>query len=110
MANTHSLQLVRASSQYAQAADSSSLSVTGNLTIEFWVKCTTLPAIGIGCPMVFKGDYNTHNSYQTYYYNNAGTPQLAMTFFGADGNTSIAELYINDWDMVSFGFCPYPSK
>ena len=41
-ANTNSLALVAASSQYAYAADSTSLSVTGDLTLELWVKFETL--------------------------------------------------------------------
>lgn len=39
-----SLSLVRASSQYASAADSVSLSVTAALTIETWVYFTSLPS------------------------------------------------------------------
>lgn len=88
MANSHSLQLVRASGQYAQAADSASLSITGDITMECWVKCTTLPGSGVGCPMIFKGDYNTHNSYQLYYLNNAGTPKICTRIFSTDGNSN----------------------
>lgn len=43
MANSHSLILSSASSQYAEAADSTSLSITGDFTLELWVKFTTLP-------------------------------------------------------------------
>ena len=89
MANTHSLALVRASSQYAQAVDSASLSVTGNLTMECWVMCDVLPGSGIGCPMIFKGDYNTNNSYQLYYLNNGGTPQIVCTIFSGAGNANL---------------------
>ena len=39
--NTHRAQLVRAQSQYFSAADSPSLSITGDLTIEAWVKDQT---------------------------------------------------------------------
>ena len=38
MANTHSLDLELGSSQYASRADTVSLSITGNLTIECWIK------------------------------------------------------------------------
>lgn len=38
MANTHSADLERSSSQYFTAADSASLSVTGNATWEAWIK------------------------------------------------------------------------
>ena len=40
--NTHRAALVRASSQYFSAADSTSLSITGDLTAELWVKPTSL--------------------------------------------------------------------
>lgn len=38
MANTHSLDLETSSSQFASRADTASLSVTGDMTIEAWVK------------------------------------------------------------------------
>lgn len=44
--NTHSISLTAASSQYAEAADSASLSVTGDLTLEAYIKPTTLPTSG----------------------------------------------------------------
>ena len=45
MANTHSLDLELSSSQYATAADSASTSITGNLTLEAWVKLEQLPSV-----------------------------------------------------------------
>ncbi len=44
MANTHSLDLELSSSQYAWAPDSTSLSITGDITIEFWIKFEQLPS------------------------------------------------------------------
>lgn len=41
---SHSIDLERGSTQYLTAADSASLSVTGDLTIEAWVKMESLPA------------------------------------------------------------------
>jgi hypothetical protein len=41
MANTHSLDLERDSSQFADRADNASLSITGNLSIAMWVKRET---------------------------------------------------------------------
>lgn len=88
MANTHSLLLTRSSGQYAQASDSASLSVTGDLTIELWVKVGTAPGSGIGCPLVFKGNYNDHNSYQFFYMNEGGTMKLVGNIFSTDGNSN----------------------
>ena len=54
--NTASLLLASASSMYATAADSSSLSVTGNLTLEAYFKATTLPTIGNSMTLMGKWD------------------------------------------------------
>lgn len=45
-ANTHAATLVRSSNQYFSAPDSPSLSVTGDLTIEAWVKLASQPSSG----------------------------------------------------------------
>lgn len=42
MANTHSIALATASSQYLSVADTASLSITGDLTLEMWVKFESL--------------------------------------------------------------------
>jgi len=53
-ASTKAVQLTAASSQYLRASDSASLSHTGNFTIEFWVKFTTLPASAAAMALVTK--------------------------------------------------------
>lgn len=83
--------LAKSSSQYLTAADSVSLSVTGNLTIEGWFKITTLPGSGVGVPLVFKGDYNTDNSYQLMYLNDGGTPKIHMRIFATAGNANFCD-------------------
>lgn len=85
---TKSVLLAKASSQYLTAADSTSLSVTGDLTIEGWFKITSLPSSGTATPMVFKGDYNIHNQYQLMYLNEGGTPKIFVRIFASDGNTN----------------------
>ena len=54
--NTYSLSVASASSMYATAADSASLSVTGNLTLEAYFKATTLPASGSTMTLIGKWD------------------------------------------------------
>ena len=44
MANTHSLDLELGNSQYASRADTASLSITGDITIEAWIKLEQLPS------------------------------------------------------------------
>lgn len=45
MANTASIDLELSSSQYATAADSASTSITGDLTLEAWIKLEQLPSV-----------------------------------------------------------------
>lgn len=54
--NTYSLSVASASSMYATAADSASLSVTGNLTLEAYFKATTLPSSGNSMTLIGKWD------------------------------------------------------
>jgi hypothetical protein len=54
--NTNSLSVLAASSMYATAADSASLSVTGNLTLETYFKATTLPTVGNSMTLIGKWD------------------------------------------------------
>lgn len=62
--NTASILLASASSMYASAADSASLSVTGNLTLETYFKLNSLPAVGSSMTLIGKWDENAnHRSY-----------------------------------------------
>ncbi len=54
--NTYSLAVAAASSMYATAANSASLQITGNLTLEAYFKATTVPAIGSSMTLVGKWD------------------------------------------------------
>lgn len=54
--NTNSVTFVAASSQYADRADTASLSITGDLTLEAYFKLTTLPAVGSSMTLVSKWD------------------------------------------------------
>lgn len=62
--NTASILLTSASSMYGHAADSASLSITSDLTLETYFKATTLPAVGSSMTLVAKWDESTnHRSY-----------------------------------------------
>ncbi len=54
--NTASLALISASSQYATAADSASLSITGNLTLEAYFYLNSLPTVGNSMSLIAKWD------------------------------------------------------
>ncbi len=61
MANTHSLDLEASSSQYAYITDANQtgLDITGDFTIEFWLKLETLPPDGTTYFFVTKDDTST---------------------------------------------------
>ena len=95
MANTHSATLVRASSQYFSAADSASLSLSGNFTFEAWVKITTAPTSGQQFAIINKDDNGSNRSYSLWYNNSGGTLQLSATLFGSSYS------YPNDYVNVT---------
>ncbi len=76
-ANTHSIDLESTSSQYLTAADSASLSVTGNLTLETWVKFESLPSSGSAMHFITKTTLTGDNrSWRFNLYNSSGTYQF----------------------------------
>ncbi|MBI2639308.1 MAG: LamG domain-containing protein [Candidatus Sungbacteria bacterium] len=84
--NTYSIDLESGSSQYLTAADSASLSVTGNLTLETWVKFESLPPEGRAMQFISKMTLTgNQRSWRFNLYNNTTTYQLK---FEADSNCS----------------------
>src|SRR3990170_2884133 len=65
--NTASLDLESGSSQYATAADSASLSITGDITLETWRKPETLPTAGN--EMVLISKWNEASDQRSYKWN-----------------------------------------
>lgn len=71
--NTYSLGLISASSQSADAADSASLSVTSDLTLEAYFYLNSLPAIGSSMTLIGKWDESgTLMSYKMDIYGVSG--------------------------------------
>ena len=54
--NTASIDLESGSSMYAYSADTASLSITGNISLEAWVKPESLPASGSSMTLISKWD------------------------------------------------------
>src|SRR3990167_3308618 len=84
--NTHSLDLEASSSQYATAADSASLSITGDITLEANVKAESLPAAGADMGIISKWNGNSdERSYMMSVYGISG-------YFGdgSDGTLTIS--------------------
>lgn len=65
MANTQSLNLEKASSQYAYKTDSASLSITGDISIEAWIKLEELPSAS-GTVFGIAGKYQPTSDKRSY--------------------------------------------
>lgn len=96
--NTASISLLSASSMYATAADSATLSVTGNLTLETFFKATTLPTVGNSMTLVGKWDENANTrSYKLDLYGVSG-------YFG-DGSDSSLTISSNTTEAPTDSAC-----
>lgn len=112
MANTYSIDLESGSSQYLSAADSASLSVTGNLTIEAWINIESSPSSGKEYDICSKHDNGAGNqrSWATTYENSGGT--LRFTFRVSSDGTSTNQTTANwnytltagQWYHVAFAY------
>ena len=84
MANTHSLDLELSSSQFAERADTASLSITGDFSIECWVKLEQLPSTATTIfSLVTKRESDTNES---WIFNISTSDKLAL-IFSQDGTT-----------------------
>ncbi|MEX0931930.1 MAG: LamG domain-containing protein [Candidatus Paceibacterota bacterium] len=87
--NTHSIALDGVD-DYLSAPDSNSLSITGDLTIEFWVKFDSFNIDDQGILVSKWGDYgggNNQRAYQFGYYKTSGGIGYFDTLTSADGTT-----------------------
>jgi len=92
MANSHSLDLELSSSQYAHAANSNSLDISGDITVECWMNLEQLPAtVGAHLYLGAQADptpcwywqvRNTTNKMAFIYWGN--TPPTLYTYFLCD--------------------------
>lgn len=92
--NTRSLDLEASLSQFASRADTASLSITGNLTIECWVKFESTPSSGNA--MAFVSKYNSTGNQRSYFFrlrNNSGTLQLhaCISHLGSEDNNAVVD-------------------
>jgi len=76
--STSAAQFTAASSQYLTAADAASLDLSGNFTIEMWVKFDSLPSASNAMALVMKGNYVTDGAYQLQLNNSSGTYKLRV--------------------------------
>lgn len=64
--STSAADFERSSSQYLYAADSASLSITGDFTLEMWVKFESLPTPASGDVWTFFSKYRTDTANRSY--------------------------------------------
>ena len=84
--NQYSLKLTAASSQYATAADSASLSVTGPLTLEAYIKPASLPSVNN--TMTLCGKWDASGATRSYLMDIKGISNFFLD--GSDGALTIA--------------------
>jgi hypothetical protein len=87
--NSHSIDLESGSNQYLSVADSASLSITGDLTIECWIKIESIGADvkGIVSKVVVAGN---QISYALYYNEVTDKLQLDISNDGINSDTHIS--------------------
>ena len=86
--NTYSAILVSASSQYASRADTATLSITGDITLECYINPTTLPASGSTMTLISKWDES--GALRSYKFDIAGV----SASFG-DGSDGVLTISVN---------------
>ena len=87
---------VRASSQYLYCADSTSLSITGDLSISFWMYLSSSPSTG----QVY-GIFAKTASYTAYYQNSGGTLRLTTQINGGAYNDFNYTFSTSTWYHVA---------
>ncbi|MEK7554834.1 MAG: LamG-like jellyroll fold domain-containing protein, partial [Patescibacteria group bacterium] len=86
--NTNSVNLEDAESQYLSIVDTDSLSITGSMTIEAWVKLESQPASGQSFTVAARY-LPTKISYLFDYENNGGAPQFRI-ITSANGTATLS--------------------
>lgn len=110
MAQTHSLDLERGSSQYAiTGASPTGLNVTGSFTLEAWVKLESQPSSALWGIM---GKYKTSGgrAYDWYYRDDAGTKKFGLDLSDDGSSSSGYEITISgglptaEWVHIAITF------
>lgn len=112
MANTHSTDLEKSSSQYWSVADGSQsgLDFTGDMTIAMWVKFEALPTSGQTFCFIRKyGETGNNRSYMLRYLNAGGTLRFEtrISTAGTGASTAVRTLDYNSfsagtWYHIAF--------
>jgi hypothetical protein len=96
-ASTIAADFEAADPDYMEASDSTSLSITGDVTIEFWVKFESTPSSGNAVDIVSKSTTTgDQRSYRVGLINNAGTLQLFFAY-STDGTFQAGNDVRKNW-------------
>ena len=97
--NTQSLDLESGSSQYATRADTSSLSITGTISIEAWVKLESL-----GAQQAIVSKWNQDGSMKSYIFYVNSDNSLKLDYSGDSTNESACSsaVCLNNSDISSW--------
>ncbi len=107
--NSNSLDLEKDSSQYMSAADSASLSPTGSITLESWIKLESKPADGQDYVVIGKHETSSNKrSYQLGVVTTEGTKTRVFMNLSSDGGganiqykTSSTQLSTGVWTHIA---------
>lgn len=86
----YSLDLESTSSQYAALADNASLSITGSITLEGWVKLESLPSSSAIYTIVSKFNGGTQASYRLQIYESGGNVLIEMRIDQTGANSVLS--------------------
>lgn len=97
-ASTIAVDLELTEVDYLHAADSASLSITGNLTIEMWVKLESIPSNG-GDYFTFFSKYKSAGNQRSYIYGIGQSAAVVKLWFATSDNgaagANYAEVFVN---------------
>ncbi len=83
--NYQNTSLVSASNQTWSRANPANLNITGNLTIDYWIKPNGFPGTNVQWYIIEKNDFNTTRQWGSNYENLAGVYDINL-FISSDGN------------------------
>lgn len=85
--------MLSSSSQYMQAVDSATTSVTGDFTLAGWISMTSQPALNGLMALINKSDVGAggQRSYEMYYQDVAGVKKIYVGLFKDGGSTNFTD-------------------
>lgn len=104
--NTQSALLVAASSQYFSRADTASLSITGSITVECWIKPTSFASLPAVVASKVNGSINSGGWLMNVEDDGAGNSQIGLQISDGSGNatgrgSTDLDAFVGSWVHVA---------